>query len=356
MEKRVFIIKLGTDILVNDKGIRDSNISSLIQTIVRLRKSNIQVIVVSSGAVRLGKVITKNIELEKPLAASIGQSILFHKYAEIAKSQEIFCASILLAQLSLSNKELFNVLKERIAKLLDQGVIPICNENDLIASGTSRTFGDNDTLAGLLSVALEASELIIVSKVGGLFTNDPQSDPNAERIPLIKNVSGKYIDLCSKSSSQHGTGGMISKLKAARVCSAVGIGVSIISETQISSIDIDSKNQNFGTYILPQIHTKKLKDRDRRILAARTSSGSVMIDNGASYAIKKGKNLLAVGIKNIYGSFHKGEVIEMVNTRKIGVAFGVASIDSRSLETKFRKGDIQKIRVAHANNIFIVEN
>lgn len=354
-ERNLTIIKIGTNALIDADGrIRDELIDEALSVANSMLANGSAVLIVTSGAVRLGRNHTKGKELSKAVAASVGQPILFSGYEVQAKKLGIHLAHFLLTRASIVDRTQFLNFQKTCQELFDLGIVPIVNEDDAITAGTDWSFGDNDSLAAALAVSLAAKQLIIVSHVKGLFDKDPTKEKDAKLISEISNLNDTFLEYSSKSVSANSSGGMMSKLKAARICIAAGIAVSIISGLDKGTLTKACKGESAGTRF--QIHERKnaIANRERWILAAKNSAGSIQVDKGAAEALTAGKSLLAVGVKKIYGVFEANEIIEILNDTSKGIAFGIVEASSKDIEDMIAKNDTYQKRLIHANNLFIL--
>jgi glutamate 5-kinase len=318
-------------------------------------KNGEKILIVSSGAVITGRTAFGRKDLERALAAGIGQPRLISHYLAVAKKLDIFILEILLSRPHLVQHKQFLLFQDKINKIFSyDNIIPIVNENDFLVSDDDWSFGDNDGLAAALAVTLKAKKLIILSHVEGLYSADPDKNQNADLINVVEDVNAELMKYCSKETSETGRGGMISKLKTARLCSAMGIETQIINGLVENNLTAALSGENIGTVVLPRRIKKSIKNRDRWILSAKSSAGSIEVDQGAVAALKNGKSLLAVGLKKIYGYFAEREIVEIVNNKKEGVAFGIVDLDSKALEKK-SFSEQKDVQVIHADNLVVFE-
>jgi glutamate 5-kinase len=349
----LIIIKLGSSLLVDSKGIKDGVLEHVLSFVARMKKNGTDVVIVSSGAAALGQLTFADQDVPRPLLSAYGQSELFEAYRQAGIQAGVTTAGVLLTQLQVATKKTLAVLQERIGSMLEHNIVPIVNENDVLSLATPQGFGDNDTLASILAVSFDVKKLFIFTSVGGLYTSDPAQDNGAELITEVDNVSKKYLDLCTDDTSEGGTGGMLSKIKASRICRAAGIPVMILGIDQLDSMQ-DADTAVTGTLVKPRDIDEPITAHDRWILVARGSSGLVMVDKGAEAALQQSKSLLAVGVKQLYGYFNKKEVVEFINEDKESVGFGITKIDSQDLEYRMRHNDLHDVQIAHTDDIFVL--
>jgi glutamate 5-kinase len=346
------IIKIGSSVLVNDSGeVKQGVVKNILTSVHKRIEQGENILIVSSGAVAIGSQINKQEKLTKRLAAGIGQMHLMSAYLSGAKDLGLKVSELLLSRPHLVERSHFLQLQESIQSAFDNKIILIVNENDALVHGTDWGFPDNDSLAASLSIALDVDKLILLSHVDGLYDSDPTQNKNAKLIEEIKDVNAPLMEFCGTRSSEQGRGGMVTKLKAARLCSAVGIDVNIVNGQKDNSLEKTLQGEKVGTKFLARKKIDFVKNRERWILAAKSSAASIEVDEGAVIALQQGKSLLAVGIKKVYDKFEEGEIVEIIDNSKQGIAFGVVDIASEDLgnDFKFQKG----IQVMHADNIMV---
>lgn len=350
----LIIIKVGSNIIIDEQGaIRTAVIENILKSIKQTLEKGMKVLLVTSGAVALGKEFFIGKELNKKLAAGIGQMKLMSAYQTIAKKLNLTVLELLLSRPHLIQRQHFLNLQKLLNDAFINNIIPIINENDALVYGTDWAFIDNDSLASSLAIALGADKLLILSHVDGLFTGDPTTDKNAKLINQVRDVNKELLKLCSTEISDNSRGGMINKLKVIRLCTAVGIQAQIINGLKSELLTLALNNELVGTTFTPRNLSSIVKNRERWILAARTSAGSIEVDKGAEEALKKGRSLLAVGIKKIYGTFSGKELVEIVNSGQEGIAIGLIDLSAEELQIKDFK--LQKgVQVMHADNIMVL--
>ena len=354
-KKDITIIKIGSNTLIDEhQKIRQSLIDEILSLVSARIKKGEKIIIVTSGAVAMGRAVIKDAKktLSKAVVAGVGQVNLIVSYFESAKKLDLLISDLLISRPHLVDREQFIKLQETVDGLLSNNIIPIVNENDALVSSTDWAFGDNDTLASALAIAFGARRLIILSHVDGLYDADPTRDKGAKLVQTVDDANAAIMKYCSKQASDIGSGGMISKLKAARLCAAVGIETRIINGLQTGALELALNGRSVGTVFTPRFGGGEIKNRDRWILSAKSSAASIMIDDGAVAALCRGKSLLAVGVKKVFGSFAAKEIVELVNFKNEGLAFGIVDVGSKELE-KVLKTEKTGVQVMHADNIMI---
>ena len=350
--KRI-VIKLGTNVLRNEDGeVAISRIYSFIEDMSKLVKQGKEVILVTSGAVGLGK---KKLNLDstaedgvKQACAAIGQSRLMSFYENGFGIYDIPIAQILLTEDDFSLRHRYLSLRTTLNKILEFGVVPIINQNDTVStikmnavlSGMKTCFSDNDKLSALVASELDADLLILLSDINGLYTANPKEDPNAE---LIKEVDGVTDDIMAlgTDASEGGRGGMRTKLEAAKLVTRFGGKVLIANGKIPYVISKIFDKEDIGTMFLPT--SKNLSDKKRWIGYATNIRGQLIVNQGAKKAIlEQYSSLLPIGILNVINDFKQGEVVSICDENNVEIARGMVNYSSE---------ECRKIVGAHSDNI-----
>jgi len=335
-EAEKIVIKLGSSIVTNDgDGLDEKCLSSLIKQISILNSQNKKVILVSSGAIaaglrKLGVKKRPKVLSELQSAAAVGQMDLVRVYEELFSDNNLISAQILLTHSDLSDRKRYLNARSTIFNLIKNNVIPVINENDTVASEEIR-FGDNDSLAAMVANLIEADLLVLLTDQDGLFSSDPRDDNNAK---LIRHgyVDDKNLDdLASGTKSTIGTGGMATKILAARRAALSGAHT-IIASGKRNNILVDlSNDEDIGTFL--QSREVKLVARKKWLADNLKSNGKIYIDQGAEKAlIHKGKSLLAAGVTKVIGTFDRGEVIQCVNESGHEILKGLVNYNSEEVK------------------------
>ncbi len=317
---QTLIIKIGSSILSSDEGgINKERIQALATQIAKLKKHIPNILLVSSGAVAAGFKILgfdnrpKDIT-SKQASAAIGQSRLIWTYEQAFKKHNINVAQILLTKDDLSNRKRFLHAQATLKKLLEFDVVPIINENDTILVDELKyieTFGDNDHLSALIAGIIDADLLLILSDVNGLYTANPSTNKDAKIIKEVFYIDEKIISLAGESISNVGTGGMSSKLKAAKKALDMGCDVAIIKGLEPNNIEKFFSGKEIGTYFFnPKSSMKKYKFWISNIAIPQ---GTIIIDNGAKKALLENKSLLPKGICGLKGEFSAGAIVRILS-------------------------------------------
>jgi len=361
------VIKLGSSIVTNaGDGLNEECLSNLIKQISKLILENKKVVLVSSGAVaaglkKLGIKTRPKILSELQSAAAVGQMDLVQIYERFFSDNNLISAQVLLTHDDLSDRKRYLNARSTIFSLIRNKVIPVINENDTVASEEIR-FGDNDTLAAMVANLIEADLLVLLTDQEGLFSSDPRENKNAE---LIQNgyVDDKRLDeLASGTKSELGTGGMATKILAARRAALSGTHT-IIGSGRRKNILLDlNKDEAIGTFL----HSREIKLLARKKWLADNlkSKGKIFVDIGAENAlINKGKSLLVAGVTKVVGSFDRGEVIQCVNESGREISKGLVNYNSEEVKKiigvssdKIESilGYVNESSLIHRNNMIIL--
>ncbi|PLS18508.1 glutamate 5-kinase [Bacillus sp. M6-12] len=320
MAKKRIVVKIGSSSITNKRGeIDQEKFTDHIQAISYLRAQGHEVLLVSSGAVAAGfKQLgypSRPVTLKgKQAAAAVGQSLLIQAYREQLSRFGIVPAQILLTRNDFSKKERYKNAFATISELLERGILPIINENDTV-SVAELTFGDNDMLSALVSGLVKAEQLIILTDINGLYDSNPRENPSAKRYDFLSHISEEILAGAEGAGSNLGTGGMKSKLIAAKTALSLGVRIFIGKGTGSQKLIEIIEGNGDGTYIgadaIASINSSK-----QWIALHSPVSGKISVDKGAEQAlIYKGKSLLPAGISEIKGVFKKGDVVEVFGSK-----------------------------------------
>lgn len=347
------VIKFGTNILTNEDGdVSLPRVYSFIEDVSKLKKSGKEVILVTSGAVGLGK---KKLGVEsteavamKQACAAIGQSKLMSIYESAFDQYGIVVAQILLTEDDFSQRKKYLSLRTTLNKLLELNVIPIINQNDTVSTieldeiypEMQVCFSDNDKLSALVASELDADLLVILSDIDGLFDSNPKANKDAKIIPVVEKVTQEILDY-GEDASAGGRGGMKTKLEAARLVSRSGGTVLIVNGKTPSVIQEVFSEKEIGTIFLP--NDEMLSGKKRWIGYATNILGKVIVNYGAKKAIlEKESSLLPIGVVDVVNEFKKGEVVSIIDENEREIARGIANYSSK---------DCKKIVGAHSDDI-----
>jgi len=336
--KRI-VIKIGTNTLTKDGGLDKAYVRNIAGQIAALSKGGVQVVIISSGAIGMGAgEINRTASVSgmkmRQACAAIGQPMLMQEYRRAFSRHEVTVAQVLLTAEVLSNRKTYLNLRNSVEALLKLGVVPVLNENDCVATDEIGTaFGDNDKLSALVASKLDADLLVMLSDIEGLYDRDPRKYDDARLIPAVYDIDEKIIRSAGKRGSKHATGGMKTKIEAAKIASSAGCRVIIANGRLKNVIDHIMSGRDVGTIFMPK---RKLSNRKRWILNS-ADAGTITIDKGAVAAVAKRKSLLPSGIVSIRGTFKAGSVV-MLN-------------EAAKAVTSFSSGELKKIVGKHSTEI-----
>ncbi|PKN12758.1 MAG: glutamate 5-kinase [Deltaproteobacteria bacterium HGW-Deltaproteobacteria-4] len=323
---RRVVIKIGSGVLSDPQGIEPAQIAVIADQVALLRQKGYEVIIVSSGAVSAGKGYLgiagrpATIPL-KQAAAAIGQTLLMRTWGEAFHQYGLKVAQVLLTRDDLANRRRYLNSRNTLMTLLDHRIIPIINENDTVVIDEIR-FGDNDNLSALVSSLVEANLLVILSDVSGLYDRDPRTDAAAELIPCVERINDEIIAMAGSSGTDLGTGGMATKIKAAKRASLSGIGTAIINGRVKDSLLAFFAGDEIGTLFLPA--RDRLTAKKHWIAFSKKTRGKLIVDEGARCAmVERGKSLLPSGIIGVEGGFDRGDAVRLSSADGSEIATGV---------------------------------
>ncbi|MCX8065326.1 MAG: glutamate 5-kinase [Candidatus Hydrogenedentes bacterium] len=349
--KQIIVVKIGTDLVHCGYNSKNSPLRNIVRELCKLkREDNIDFLIVSSGAIGCGMDLLgisyrpKELPIRQALA-SIGQVELMKRYTELFKKysgNQIFPAQILLTATDLENRISYVNILNTIHQLFSLGnTIPIVNENDTTATEEIK-FGDNDTLSARIAVRINASLLIILTNVDGLYTENPKSFPKAELISKVRTLSPQIFAYAKGTDDEYSVGGMITKLEAVKIAWRAGIPSVIANGHRKGIITQILKDEAKCTMFIPPKST--LSHKKKWIAFGKTVKGKIFIDEGAKNALlKKGSSLLPVGISTAEGNFKKGDCVSIYYSNE-EIGRGIVNIDIKNLmKIKGKKtSDIRK--------------
>ena len=341
---KIIIIKIGSSLLVDaDRKIRKKWLTSFAKDIKKLKSKNKKIVIVSSGAIALGckkmNYNKTNLRLDKSQAiASIGQIELMNLFSETFLKFKLNISQILLTLDDTEERRRSINAKRTFENLFKLDYIPIVNENDTIATSEIK-YGDNDRLASRVAQITNADTLILLSDVDGLFTKNPKMFKDARLIKTVNNLNKDIKNINIRGMTEFGSGGMNTKIEAAKICNLAGCNMVIANGLYLNPISQIEKNDNCTWFISK---TSKLHARKKWIISSISPKGELTIDEGAKKALINGKSLLAAGIKKVSGKFSKGDHIKILDNKKREFARGLSSFSSE---------EINKIMGCHSNEI-----
>jgi glutamate 5-kinase len=339
--KRI-VIKIGTNILTKNGGIDAGYVRRIARQINSLLKAGRQVIIISSGAIGMGagqlemRSKVTNTKMRQACAA-IGQPLLMTEYRRSFARYGVTVAQVLLTAQVLNNRRTYLNLRNSIETLLKLAVVPVLNENDSVSTDEiGSAFGDNDKLSALVASKVDADLLILLSDIDALYDKNPQKFADARAIPAVFEITADIIRNAGGRGSVHATGGMKTKIEAAKIASNAGFRIVLADGREKNVIGRIIAGEEIGTVFMPK---RKLSNRSRWILNSRPA-GTINIDDGAMRAVKDHKSLLPSGVVGIKGTFEAGAVV-MLNDNAMAVT-NLSSNQLKSLAGK-HSSEIRKI-------------
>ena len=343
------VAKFGTSLLTGGSDRLNADImASLVNQVAQLHKQELEVIIVSSGAIASGRHklgLTKQIKSIpfKQVLASVGQHRLMNLYEQLFRQCNITVAQALLAKSDLLDRAGYLNARNTLLALLELRVLCIVNENDVVAVDEIQEaiFGDNDNLSAMVANLIDADLLLILTDIGGLYTADPHRDPHAQLISQVEVIDSEIERLAADTPSKLGTGGMITKIEAAKLATSSGVTVVIADGREPDVILRLANGEALGTRFLPT--TSKLESRKRWMLSGLSIRGKLVVDSGAALALRRQKrSLLAAGIRNIEGDFQRGDIVNIYDPDGSRLGCGI---------TNYSSADIEVIKGAHSEKI-----
>ena len=364
--KRI-VVKVGTSTLTYDTGrLNLRRIEAIVKQLADLANQGKEIILVSSGAVGAGlaplgfKEKPKDLVM-KQAAASVGQGVLLHMYEKLFREYGHTVGQILLTREDSTNRSRYINLRNTLYALISLGVIPILNENDVVSIDEFK-IGDNDTLSAIIASTVEADLLIILADIEGLYTANPQTNPDAELISEVEAITPHIYEISGGAGTSRGTGGMYTKIEAANIAVNSGVHMVVASGAHNDSIEVIAAGGLRGTHFVARDTKPHMK---KRWMAFGTRlKGSVSVDAGCANALlKKGSSLLPVGIIGVSGNFQEGETISILFNGE-EIARGMVNFSSQDIEqikgcnsheiTKRLQVENAHTEVIHRDNLVIL--
>jgi glutamate 5-kinase len=346
---RRLVVKIGSSILVDEsKGeIRRDWLEALTADVAGLHKAGCEIVLVSSGAIRLGRTHLRlapgPLKLEESqAAAATGQIRLAHAYQEALARHGITVAQVLLTLDDSEERRRYLNARQTMATLLGLKAVPVINENDTVATDEIR-FGDNDRLGARVAEMISADTLVLLSDIDGLYTGDPRSDPAAKLIAEIREITPAIEAMAGTAASALSNGGMVTKLIAGRIAMAAGCRMAIADGRAVGALGRLIDGTARCSWFLPE--ASPLSARKKWIKGSLKSAGALTVDDGAVRALSAGKSLLPAGVTAIDGEFKRGDVVDVKDRAGRVLARGLvayAADDARRIAGR-RSADIEQL-------------
>lgn len=370
---RRIVVKAGTSVLTagpDHQALDLTVMAALARQISELRSLSAEVMLVTSGAIAAGQEASGRGDSRfaadipsRQVRAAIGQSRLMHTYQELFRDHNLQVAQVLLTIKDLDDRQSYLNLRNTLQGLLNLGVVPILNENDVVAvDEIGEVFGDNDRLSALVANLVDADLLVILTDIDGLYTADPHTDSQARLIPSVERVDEDIEALAGKDRNPWARGGMATKIDAARLVTTSGITMVMCHGTAEDSVLRAARGGQIGTVFRPA--AEKLEARKRWMLGAVSHRSAVTVDPGAATALRKNnRSLLPAGITEVTGDFERGDIVYIVATGDRRIACGIANYGSGDIKRILgvRSDDIQDTlgyhygpEVIHRDNLVLI--
>ena len=343
------VAKFGTRLLTSGTEHLDLQVmSSLVEQTACLHRQEKELIIVSSGAIAAGReklsgILERESTRFKQVLASVGQSRLMSTYEQLFSQYAITVAQALLTKADMSDRSGYLNARNTLLALLELRLICIVNENDVVALDEIEElkFGDNDNLSAMVANLVDADLLVLLTDIGGLYTADPHYHPDAQFIPRVDKIDAEIERLVSKSINEQGTGGMVTKIEAARLATSSGVSVVIADGREPEVLTRISSGENIGTFFPPQ--ASKMESKKRWMLSGLASRGKVTVDKGAAKALREqNRSLLPAGVVAVEGEFERGDTLDIFTTEGKHIGCGIAN---------YGAADIAAIKGAHSDQI-----
>jgi glutamate 5-kinase len=329
---RRIVVKVGSALLVDQATgqVNRAWLTTLVDDLLRLRARQQEVVLVSSGAIALGrrelKLPAGPLQLEQSqAAAAVGQIALAHIYKELLGASGVTVAQILLTLEDSERRRRYLNARATLSALIDLGALPVINENDTVAT-TEIRYGDNDRLAARVAQMTSADCLLLLSDVSGLYTADPNRDANARLIPEVREITPEIEAMGGDSASAVGTGGMATKIAAARIATSAGCAMAITAGAPLHPVRRLEEGADC-TWFLPASNPENA--RKQWIAGVLRPSGSLTIDAGALRALRSGKSLLPAGVTAVSGRFERGDTVSVLDPEGAEIARGMIAYNDR---------------------------
>ena len=362
---KIIVIKVGSSLLVEDDKnvINTAWLEGIASDIASLKQAGKNVVVVSSGAIALGckllDIQNGKLKLqEKQAAAAAGQVLLAHAWMEALGTHEVQTAQILLSPDDTETRRKHINARTTMLALLNLGAVPVVNENDTVATAEIR-FGDNDRLAARVAAMIGADMLVLLSDVDGLYTANPNHDGTATHLSKVSQITPDILAMAGPANAAFASGGMVTKLEAARIATSAGCQMIICNgqnPSPLTRLKMGAKHTLFTAMQSP--HTA----RKQWIAGSLTPKGKICIDDGAVTALESGRSLLPAGVISVTGQFDRGDLIEVENQAGLVIGHGLSSYssDDAMLLCGHKSNEIETIlgyrgrdEMIHADNLVI---
>jgi glutamate 5-kinase len=338
MTYRRIVAKFGTSLITSGTDRLDLQVmSSLAEQVARLLHQGREIVIVSSGAVASGRQKLKKVPERKntpfkQVLASVGQSHLMYTYEQLFSQYDITIAQALLTKRDLCDRSGYLNARNTLLALIELGIVCIVNENDVVAIDEIEElkFGDNDNLSAMVANLVDADLLAILTDIGGLYTCDPRHNPQAQFIRRVDRIDAEIERMACDTANRQGTGGMTTKIEAARLATSSGVNVIIADGREPDILVKISQGEDIGTFFPATVN--KMESKKRWMLSGLASKGKVYVDKGAVSALKEqNKSLLPAGVIKVEGEFQRGDIVDILDEKDKRIGCGIANYGSSDL-------------------------
>ena len=366
------VLKFGSNLITTNNTVLNYKvIDSLVSQIAKIFEEH-EIVLVTSGAVAAGlqyisserttKILKKNSLVQKQILASVGQPILMKAYEESFDKHSISISQALLARGDFENRNGYLNIRNTLLELLQIGILPIINENDVVATEELNRYGDNDRLSAMVANAVDADILILLGTIDGLYTEDPNINNDAKKIEIVEKIDSNIISYAKGPVDKVGTGGMISKIQAANIATKSGISMYIASGLQNQVIQRIINDETVGTKFLPE--ESNLESRKRWLVTGYASSkGEIILDKGAVKAVNKNASVLPAGVTSVKGNFDRGDIIAIKDEKSTTIGLGISNYSSDEISKikGIKSSEINELvennygdEIVHRNNFIFI--
>ena len=366
------VLKFGSNLITTNNTVLNYKvIDSLVSQIAKIFEEH-EIVLVTSGAVAAGlqyisserttKILKKNSLVQKQILASVGQPILMKAYEESFDKHSISISQALLARGDFENRNGYLNIRNTLLELLQIGILPIINENDVVATEELNRYGDNDRLSAMVANAVDADILILLGTIDVLYIEDPNINNDAKKIEIVEKIDSNIISYAKGPVDKVGTGGMISKIQAANIATKSGISMYIASGLQNQVIQRIINDETVGTKFLPE--ESNLESRKRWLVTGYTSSkGEIILDKGAVKAVNKNASVLPAGVTSVKGNFDRGDIIAIKDEKSTTIGLGISNYSSDEISKikGIKSSEINELvennygdEVVHRNNFIFI--
>jgi glutamate 5-kinase len=369
MSYRRIVAKFGTGLLTSGTDRLDLQVmSSLVEQTARLHRQSNEIVLISSGAIasgkqKLGRLPDRKTTPFKQVLASVGQSHLMYIYEQLFGQHDITVAQALLTKEDICDRSGYLNARNTLLALIELGIICIVNENDVVAVDEIEElkFGDNDNLSAMVANLVDADLLVMLTDIGGLYNADPHSNPRAELICRVDDID-EIECMAAGTAGRQGTGGMATKIEAARLATSSGVDVIIADGREPDILLRIARGEVLGTLFPAQVN--KMESKKRWMLSGLASKGKITVDKGAVSALKEhNKSLLPKGVVRVEGKFQRGDIVDIVDEKGKRIGCGICNYSCSDLDTigGKRSGEILELlgydygdEAMHRNNMVLL--